>query len=211
MEQALTGRPEDSQPTQAPKLRPEEFARLFTQSFHTLWLVAVGMTRDAALAEDVVQDAAIVALGKLDQFERGSNFIAWMSQLVRYVALNTKRKERLRRVASIDAVDMDREAPPDSGQPIPLSREMALSADQPHFDDRLSAALAALSDVARSCLLLRTLGNLAYSEIAEILQIPEGTAMSHVFRTRQQLRDAVADQPLSDRAAAQRADAGGAQ
>jgi RNA polymerase sigma-70 factor (ECF subfamily) len=54
-------------------------------------------------------------------------------------------------------------------------------------------ALRGVSEVARACLLLRTLEGMPYARISELLQIPEGTAMSHVHRTRQFLRERLAD------------------
>ena len=51
------------------------------------------------------------------------------------------------------------------------------------------AAMNRISAVARSCLLLRTLEGLPYSQIAQMLQIPQGTAMSHVHRARRHLRE----------------------
>lgn len=179
----------------APRLSEAEFARLFSAAGSTLYLVAAGITHDAGMAEDVVQEAAIVALGKLDQFEVGTNFSAWMSQLVRYVAFNVKRKERLRRAGPLDAHEMDRASRGGEGAfdwvHLALGKSPQIPVDQPDFDDNIMAALGKVSDVARSCLLLRTLGDLAYSEIAAILAIPEGTAMSHVHRTRLLLRDCV--------------------
>ena len=38
-------------------------------------------------------------------------------------------------------------------------------------------------------MLLRTIQKLSYTEIAEIMQIPEGTAMSHVHRSKNELRN----------------------
>lgn len=182
-----------SRPQSAPSLSRSDFASLFTQSFPTLYLVGLGITRDAAIAEDVVQEAAIIALEKLDQFQVGTNFSAWMSQLVRYVAFNVQRKERLRRAGPLDTNEMDRRTPSDGTTvdwvSLALGKGAQIPADQPDFDDSIVAALNKVSDVARSCLLLRTLGDLAYSEIAAIMAIPEGTAMSHVHRTRQLLRE----------------------
>jgi RNA polymerase sigma-70 factor (ECF subfamily) len=53
--------------------------------------------------------------------------------------------------------------------------------------------LGDVGEVARACLLLRTLEGLEYAEISRLLEIPEGTAMSHVHRTRRYLRDRLAD------------------
>lgn len=165
-------------------LEPGEFAEAFKKSFRTLWLIAIGVVRDPALAEDTVQEAAMVALGKLDQFSPGTSFVAWMGRIVRYVALNSVRKERKRRHSPGDGEALDQIA---SDRPPPAAA--GESGNWSVSDRRLVDALEQVSEVARSCLLLRTLGELPYADIARLLEIPEGTAMSHVHRTRHLLRE----------------------
>lgn len=189
-------------------LTPQEFARRFESAFRLLWLVAIGIVADRNLAEDAVQEAAIVALGKLDQFEVGTNFVAWMAQTVRFVALNIGRKHARRRHLSLD-VGSAPIAAAATGQPISsaqttddsaqrlgelrLTHDMELPADQKVLDDQIIRAINALSPTPRACLLMRTVEGLEYSEIALALSIPRGTAMSHVHRARQQLRRRLMD------------------
>jgi len=175
--------------------KPLDFAAQFKASFRTLWLVAVGITGDRGGAEDVVQEAALLALGKLDQFEPGTNFRAWMAQMVRYVALNHARK-RQKHLAAALGPEIEESGSLAAGQnesALRLGRHGELPADQAFFDDNLTRALNSVSDVARACLLLRTIDQMEYSEISKVLQIPEGTAMSHVHRARQHLRERLAD------------------
>jgi RNA polymerase sigma-70 factor (ECF subfamily) len=65
----------------------------------------------------------------------------------------------------------------------------SLASEQEHFDDSLTRALAQLSEMSRASFLLRTLMGLSYSEISDLLGIPEGTAMSQVSRSRAILRE----------------------
>ena len=58
-------------------------------------------------------------------------------------------------------------------------------------------ALRQLPDVARTCLLLRVVREMTYAEIAAALDIPAGTAMSHVHRTRKKLRRLLEPAPLT--------------
>lgn len=162
-----------------------------------MWLIAVGIVGDATLADDVVQEAAVVAYRKFDQFRSGTNFAAWMAQTVRYVALNEARREHRRAALSLD--DDSHGAPGRSIEADEARRhgDSAEAADAPNggtreFSRRVQEALGGISDVARACLLLRTLDGLEYSHIAELLGIPEGTAMSHVHRARQYLRERLA-------------------
>ncbi len=175
-----------------------EFAAHFQKSHRVLWLVAAGILGDPNLAEDVVQDAAMIALDKLENFTPGTSFTAWMAQIVRNVSMNTARKETRRRSAPLgpdsDAAFPD---PNSNGKHIEKMTELGadgrLPANQTWFDDRVMRALAEVSDMARACLLLRTIDSMEYSEISAVLSIPEGTAMSHVHRTRRLLRERLGD------------------
>ena len=122
------------------------------------------------------------ALGKLDSFRPGTSFAAWMGQYVRYVALNHLRRTQRRRRA-LDAQG-DRLAPTPPGAP----RETL-------FDRNVARALGQLSEAQRTCLLLKTVVELEYAEIATLLEIPAGTAMSHVSRARAKMRRLLQAQP----------------
>ena len=172
-------------------LSGEEFARLFGESFRVLWLIGMGVTGDRHLAEDVVQDAAMLALKKLDDFEPGTNFNAWMGKIVRYVAMNRRRKESRRDAISLDAAGTGPLPAGNGNDPPsePIGRRGELPVDQQMFDDQLTDELRSLGEMARACLLLRVVGGLDYAEISQTLEIPAGTAMSHVHRTRKLLRE----------------------
>ncbi len=198
MESPTPRQPNPAPPGSLPSkgLSADDFAERFAESFRKLWLIAVSVTRQPALADDAVQEAAIVALGKRGDFDPATSFVAWVGQIVRYVALNQSRRERKRRGREIDPAMVDAHAPPESGAHEALSTPMSargrLPADQPHFDDEVLAALQQVPETARACLLLRTIDGLEYSEIAEVLAIPPGTAMSHVHRARKLMRERLA-------------------
>lgn len=177
---------------------PTELAEEFQASARLLWLVAVGIVQDAALAEDVVQDAGVVALGKLDQFQPDTNLTAWIAQIVRHLAMNQLRKERRRRSALADARRESRQcgAASISSDADVLNPDHLLEHRQ--MDEQILRALNEVDETARACLLLRTLEGLAYSRIASLLEIPEGTAMSHVHRTRRFLRERLVDLAPND-------------
>lgn len=159
----------------------EDFAARYQESWRALWCVAVAVLNDRSLAEDALQESAIIGLSKRGEFVPGTAFVPWMSAIVRYVALNQARKVSRRRSASVDPAVMDR-----AGGSAPMRNDA--SRDE-MFDDRVSAALESLPEVARQCLLMRTLFSAPYSEIAARFGIPEGTAMSHVHRARRSMRE----------------------
>lgn len=57
-----------------------------------LRLVVAGVLPDSSLVEDVVQQAFVLAYTKLDQYQSGTGFIAWIATIARYEALNERRR-----------------------------------------------------------------------------------------------------------------------
>lgn len=68
---------------------------------------------------------------------------------------------------------------------------------QNSFDDRVKAALQEVAPDARSCLLLRTVEGLSYKEISKLMNIPEGTAMNWVHRSKKKLREILTNQEVT--------------
>ena len=170
---------------------PRGFAAQYCDAYRRLTLVAAGVTGDRESAEDIVQEAAIIAFERITQFTPGTNFAAWMAEIVRRCALNHRRKVRHRRTYAADPAVLGQmnHAAAAMDEPWPIvPGSGAIVADQASFDDQLQSALDQLSEEARSCLLLRTVDNLSYAEISTLMGIPEGTAMSHVHRGKSALR-----------------------
>lgn len=183
-----------------------EFAAGFEQCWRTLWCVAVGVLGDRAHAEDVVQEAALIAMGKLDQFDRETNLTAWLAKIVRNVALNHSRRRKIAKRWAMNARDEAArgEAAGRGGGATGGRVESEDAEFQGIADEQVLAALSILSDTARSCLLMRSVLDLSYREIAAALEIPPGTAMSHVHRAREALRTHLMER--AQRAAAPKGD-----
>lgn len=180
-----------------PPTKPVDFSAEFKRHYRSLWVVAVGVVGDSADADDVVQEAMIVGLRKEGSFVPGTSFRAWMGEIVRNVARNRRRKKRgeFRRFGrGGDVHEIDVAGRPGTAKPVAVDGQ--LLPDHGALDDRMVSAMMKLEPVARACLLLRCVEGRGYEEIAEFLGIPEGTAMSHVFRCRRTLADLLA--PGSD-------------
>lgn len=159
------------------KLTSIEFAQRLEESHRTVWTIAASILNDPTAAEDMVQEAAAVGLTKLHEFDPASSFAAWFGQIVRFVSLNESRKQK--RVRGQGDGSLEGVA---AGE----------SATGGGLDARVIAAMASLPEVARTCLLMRTLHGMTFAQIASALDIPEGTAMSHVHRARAHLRERLA-------------------
>jgi RNA polymerase sigma-70 factor (ECF subfamily) len=112
-----------------------------------------------------------------------------MSQIVRLTALNHRNKSGRRNVRVTDPARLDQSVSSDvHNATFPFTDDGHVTENQVDFDDEVRSALYEISDVARMCLLLRVVQQLSYDEIAEPLQLPAGTAMSHVHRAKQSIR-----------------------
>lgn len=176
-----------AEPRAAARLDTAGFAARLDASTRTLWCIAAAVLQDRSLIEDVLQEAALVGLRKLHQFDPATNFNAWMGQIVRFVALNHGRRRAGSPVRSVDPQTIEASAAP-SAQRAPVSSNGRLIPETEPFDDDVRRALMSLDESARACLLLRTLLDMPYREISLALDLPEGTAMSHVHRARRTMR-----------------------
>jgi RNA polymerase sigma factor (sigma-70 family) len=90
--------------------------------------------------------------------------------------------------------ELTREVAADEAPSLPANEDVAaLLLEEPDLvldrcDDALAGAVHELPDLQRSIFLLRSIGEFKYAEIAEILEIPIGTVMGLLSRSRERLR-----------------------
>ena len=148
----------------------------------------------SAEAEDVLQNAVMKAFRDFDRYAEGSCFRAWMFKYLTLEILAGNRSirrhahERLSDEPTVDLADVLRLDPP-SPQQLVDAPQLALE----HCDDALADAVWELRPLERSSLLLHAIGEFKYREIADILDLPIGTIMSHLSRARQRVRERLAD------------------
>jgi len=157
-----------------------DFATLAEAHLESACNLARWLVRDAALADDVVQDAMVRALKYFGGF-RGENPRAWLLQIVRNVALTRlKGSAELAPVEDHEVLQVSNDSR--DGPEATLMRE-----DDQRFLQKL---LAGLPVELRECLVMRELEELSYKEIARIIDAPIGTVMSRLWRGRKLLAEA---------------------
>lgn len=159
----------------------EAFGQLAEKYQHRLYNGMVQLLRSESDAEDVVQDALVLAFTKLDSFKGNSAFFTWLYRISYNVAITRLRRRKPN--ISIDGQTDVRLDFPDTG-PAPdeplRQREEA---------QQLHEALGKLSEEHRTILILREMDELDYDAIAEILDLPVGTVRSRLHRARTHLRE----------------------
>ncbi len=143
-----------------------------------LYGTAYRLTRNAADAEDLVQETFLRAYRAFAGYTPDTNVRAWL-----YTILYRVRADHYRRVGrSPQTVELLDEGP----AVAPPQDAMAQGQEE------IARALAALPEAFRAAVVLRDMQDFSYDEIAGILAVPIGTVMSRIHRGRALLRTALA-------------------
>ncbi|MEA5154690.1 sigma-70 family RNA polymerase sigma factor [Raineyella sp.] len=179
--------------TETPQERAARFEREAMPYLDQLYGAALRMTRNAADAEDVVQDAYAKAFASFHQFRPGTNIKAWLYRILTNSYINTYRRQQRRPQISggEDVEDWQIARAADHDSTGLKSAETEALEQIPDGD--VSDALAQLSPERRMAVYLADVEGFSYKEIAEIMGTPIGTVMSRINRGRKQLRDLLAD------------------
>jgi RNA polymerase sigma-70 factor (ECF subfamily) len=160
--------------------RTEAFAALVERYLRPAYSVALARTGDPHDAEDVVQDAFVVALERLAECREPDRFAGWLFEIVRNRGLNYVRARTVRQTAPLDDVTAAAHGGPE------------LDTDRAALHDSLLEALEELSPVQREVVLLHDLEGWRHAEIAERLGFAEGTARFHLHQARRAMRERLA-------------------
>ena len=146
--------------------------------------LATGMLGNLDDARDALQDAFVKAYEALHRFDLRRSFGPWFFQILRNHCRDMLRSRQAR--FKVEALDEGLEQRPADAEEGP-ERTRQRSAAR----DLLWRALERVGDEHREILVLKELQGFRYNEIAEILDIPEGTVASRLFHARRALRAAL--------------------
>lgn len=157
----------------------DEFYRYVVR---TLW--------DGNMADDVFQSAVLSALENYHKFTPGTNFRAWVYRIITnkcYVA----NRETGRAMAPLETAEAGMAALQEQPGYGDVLKDPATFLEE--CGDEIAHAFRKLSTAERACILLRSVERFSYQEIAEILEMPVGTVMTHLSRGRAKLRKELLD------------------
>ena len=148
--------------------------------------LAVGITANAEDAEEVVQDAFLSAIRKIDMFRSESAFGTWFYRIVANAALQKARRRQGRRIDL--ALDDVLPAFDGTGRHAAAVVDWSAAVDDPsrHLEVRLAvrSAMEALPAHYRAALVMRDVEGLSCAEIAEALRLTVGGVTTRVHRAR---------------------------
>jgi RNA polymerase sigma-70 factor (ECF subfamily) len=170
------------------------FAALFERWSRPLLRYLERLVRDAATAEELVQEAFVRVHRAREQYRPEARFSTWLYRIATHLAWNELRRPRRR--ARHESVDAEAAAPIAApGAPV----------DEVVHARRVSAqvetALAALPERQRAALWLAAVEGQSYAEVAAALATSEVAVKALVHRARSALADALAESGVADGAA----------
>lgn len=151
----------------------DAFTALVRAHLRAAYAVALAVVGRPADAEDVAQDAFLLAFERIDSCREPARFPGWLLQIVRNQSINWLAKRRLR---DVPATEPHTERGAESMMPDTALRR------------RLLERLEKLTPAQREVVLLHDLDGWTHPEIAASLGISEVMSRQHLFQARRELR-----------------------
>lgn len=182
--------PESQPSSQSEPRAAAPFERLLEPVLPVAYGVALRLSGNPADAEDLVQEAALLAYRAYHTFEPGTNFKAWYLRILTNCYFGKYRKKK----RQPEMIDLD------VAPPLYLYMQAAASGLSAEGEDpagalldkldaeQISEAIASLPDEYRMVCTLYFLDDFQYQEIAAILGLPLGTVRSRLHRGRRMLQ-----------------------
>jgi len=134
---------------------------------------ALGLTRNEAAADDLVQSACEKAISRIDQWEPGTRLDSWMFRIIQTTNIDQLRSQK-RRDSHLKVVENQGESSFDGERAAEASMTL----------DAVRRAIYTLPDDQRAVVMLVSVEGLSYKEASEALEIPMGTLTSRLVRAR---------------------------
>lgn len=154
----------------------EVFRCLYDRLAPTLYAVCLRYMKDGDEAKDVLQETFVIIYEKIKTFKNEGSFEGWAKRIaVRHCIYHLKKHKM-----TIDIRDND--------LPYTEQKDFDLDLQETEIKKQLKNALKQLPDGFRTIINLYVLEGYSHPEIAEMLNINEGTSRSQLNRAKAALR-----------------------
>lgn len=141
------------------------------------------MLGDAGTAEDLAQQVFIRVWQSAPRYAATAKFTTWLMTITRNLVFNETRRRGRARFLPMEHEDGTPREIPDA-----VSREPGRNLEEKEMQNAIEEAIASLPEQQRLALILRRYEEMAYEEIAEVLETTIPSVKSLLFRAREELR-----------------------
>ena len=170
-----------------------EFESMAMPFMDQLYSHALRLTKNSSDAEDLVQETYLKGYRAFSSFKEGTNLRAWLFRILTNSFINNyRKKQRGFEEEDFDEIDdmyLHRRLGSIQNSTLGMSAEDMLF--ERLTEDEIKDAVENLPTQYREVVLLADVQGFSYKEIAEILEIPNGTVMSRLHRGRTKLQKAL--------------------
>ena len=153
---------------------------LVRANFERVFALLYRMIGNHEDAEDLAQECFVRAYLALPRYREEATFSTWLHRIAVHLALDHRRGNLRRADLRLHELALAGDAPGSATNPAPDTHANELSR-------KLAVAIDRLPPRLRSALVLRTLEEREYPEVAELLGIKPATARTHVMQARKLL------------------------
>ena len=172
-----------------------EFESMAMPFMDQLYSHALRLTKNSSDAEDLVQETYLKGYRAFSSFKEGTNLRAWLFRILTNSFINNyRKKQRGFEEEDFDEIDdmyLHRRLGSIQNNTLGMSAEDMLF--ERLTEDEIKDAVENLPTQYREVVLLADVQGFSYKEIAEILEIPNGTVMSRLHRGRAKLQKVLLD------------------
>lgn len=169
----------------------EAFTELVRSYQHKVFNVVYRIVGGRAEAEEVSQEVFVTVFKHIDGFRGDAKFSTWLYRIatnharnrVKYLARRSERAHQALEDTSEGAIHDGA-----VGERVADPHEAAVGKE---LEEIIRDGLASLNEMHRTIVVLRDIEHLSYAEIAEVVELAEGTVKSRLFRARAALKEYV--------------------
>jgi RNA polymerase sigma-70 factor (ECF subfamily) len=172
--------------TRAKQGNVEAYEALVRKYQQSIYYLCRRMTGSHQSADDLSQDTFIKAYFALDRFKDGMNFFTWIRKIAVNNSLNFLKKSKREEPWGENVENIRGHS--SMGQELP--QEML---QRNRMEQTFKRVLKALPSEQKIVFILRVFENQSYKDIAEILNISQGTVMSRLSRAREKIKSSMAE------------------
>lgn len=160
------------------EMNEDVLADLIKQYGQEVWNYAYFVTKNRAAADDITQDVFIQVFKHVTSFRGESSVKTWLLKITRNISYNYRSSAFIRKVLLVDII---------------VSKGVGRSAEQSFLEQEASndiwRLVMSLPTKYREVLVLHAKYQLSLKEIADVLQIPEGTVKSRLYHARKRMTE----------------------